>query len=226
MDICKIIQIYYDDASKEACYPETEHYHNEVCTPFFENDLIIKFINEGRHKGFEYFGVFSGHFKNKMIHSREGRKLTPDYIIEKLDTDIVSFFAYHKNKNVVNKAEVFHPGFKRALNNILNRIGFDVDLEENTRFTVYQNHFIARSHIYEQYVKELLEPAVNEMRNENNKELQNIIWQDSNYHKKTTMPEKLKKELGVPYYPYHTFICERLFSIFLNKYSLITCKHL
>jgi hypothetical protein len=224
MDTCKIIQIYYDEKSKEACYPEFEHYHNEVCTPFFENDVIIKLINEGRHKGSEYFGVFSGHFKNKIIP--RDRVITPKYIEENLDTDVVSFFRKHKNKNVVDKAEIFHPGFKRALQNILKVIRFDVDLDENTRFTVYQNHFVARSDIYEQYVKELLEPAVNEMRNESNKELQNIIWQDSNYHKRNTMSDKLKKELGVPYYPYHTFICERLFSLFLNKYSLITCKHL
>jgi hypothetical protein len=188
--------------------------------------VIIKLINDGRHLGNEYFGVLSGNFKNKMVTLREGKKITPEYIIQRLDTDVVSFFQRHKNKNVVNKAEIHHPGFKRAMQNIIKAIGFDVDLNENTRFTVYQNHFIARSGIYQQYVKELLEPAVNEMKNENNKELQNIIWQESRYHKKNTMTDKLKKELGVPYYPYHTFICERLFSLFLNKYPLITCKHL
>lgn len=224
---CRVYQIYYDDASKQACYPEFEHYHNEVCSPFFENSIIVKLIKEGKHIESDYFGVLSGNFRHKIIHSREGKKITPQYILDNIgDSDVVSFFRHHKNKNVVNKADLFHPGFKRALKNILSAIGFDVDLDKDTRFTVYQNHFIAKSSIYEKYVKELLEPVINEMCNKSNKELQNIIWQDSGYHKKNTMPEKLKKELGVSYYPYHTFICERLFSVFLNKYPHIICKHL
>ncbi|HET6224661.1 MAG TPA: hypothetical protein VFF27_00185 [Bacteroidia bacterium] len=210
----------------EACYPEFEAIENKVCSPFFENSVIIDLINKKEHINHDYFGVFSGHFKNKMTHSRDMKKLTPDYILERLDTDVVSFFRNHKNSNVINKAEVFHPGFKRAIYNILEAVGFQVDIEKDTRFTVYQNHFITTSQIYDRYVKELLEPAVKEMCNKDNKELQNIIWQDSGYHKKKTMPEKLKQELGVNYYPYHTFLCERLFSIFLNRYTEITCKHL
>lgn len=226
MATCKVYQIYYDEGSKEACYPEFEHYENKVCSPFFENSIITKLIAEDRHIETDYFGVFSGNFKHKMTVTRDSQKYSPQIILNSLDTDVVSFFRGHQNKNVVNKAELFHPGFKRALINTLNAIGFEVDLEKDTRFTVYQNHFIARSDIYEKYVNELLEPAIKEMCNTANKELQNIIWQDSNYHKKKTMPDKLKKELGVPYYPYHTFICERLFSIFLNKYTHISCKHL
>jgi hypothetical protein len=226
MDTCKVYQIFYDEGSKAACYPEFEHIENKECSPFFENTVIAKLIQEGRHSESEYFGVFSANFKYKMTVSKDSKKINPNLIFQSLDTDVVSFFRNHKNKNVVNKADVFHPGFKRALNNILKAIGFEVDLEKDTRFTVYQNHFIAKSHIYEQYVKELLIPAMNEMCNKANKELQNIIWQDSNYHKKKTMSDKLKKEMGVPYYPYHTFICERLFSVFLNKYTHITCKHL
>jgi hypothetical protein len=227
MDICKIVQIYYDEPSRNACFPNVELYHNKICTPFFENKIIIDLVTQGKHNDAKYFGVFSGHFKNKILHSRDKEKITPEFICSQLgDTDVVSFFRHHRNSNVVNKAEVFHPGFTRALKNIFNRIGFQVDLEERTRFTVYQNHFVAKSEVFEHYVKTLLEPAVREMENKENKELQNIIWQDSNYHKKRTMPEKLKQELGKPYYPYHTFLCERLFSIYLNKYKHITAKHL
>jgi hypothetical protein len=226
MDICKVYQIYYDNASKEACFNEYDHIYNTVCTPFFENDIIVSLINNNAHKESKYFGVFSGHFKNKIQGAKDGKRINPDYINNNLDTDVVSFFRSHRNKNVVSKAEQFHPGFTRALENIFERINFKIDLKKDTRFIVYQNHFVAKSDIYERYVKELLEPVMNEMKNESNKELQNIIWQDSGYHKKKTMPEKLKKEMGVPYYPYHTFLCERLFSIFLNKYSTITCKHL
>jgi hypothetical protein len=226
MATCRVFQIYYDQLSKDACYPEFEAIENKKCSPFFENTVIIDLIKNKEHINHDYFGVFSGHFKNKMIHSRDGKKLTPEYIFERLEGDVVSFFRSHKNLNVINKAEVFHPGFKRAIKNILNVINFQVDIEKNTRFTVYQNHFIASSQVYDRYVKELLEPAVKAMYDEGNKELQNIIWQDSGYHKKKTMPEKLKSEMGVPYYPYHTFICERLFSIFLNKYTELNCKHL
>jgi hypothetical protein len=226
MATCKVYQIFYDQYSLDSCYPEFEPIENKICTPFFENDVIIKLINNNAHIPYDYFGVFSGHFKNKMIHARDGKKLTPEYIFSKLEGDVISFFRSHRNHNVINKAEVFHKGFKRAIQNILYNINFTVDIEKDTRFTVYQHHYIAKSEIYEQFVKELLEPAVCEMRNKDNKELQNIIWQDSGYHKKKTMTEKLKQEMGVPYYPYHTFLCERLFSVFLNKYTDISCKHL
>lgn len=226
MAYCKVYQIYYDEQSRAACYPEFEPIDNKDCTPFFENTIIAELIKQGRHIDHNYFGVFSGNFKHKIGSSKDSKKITPQLIYDNLDCDVVSFFRSHRNKNVVTKADVFHPGFKRALQNILSAIGFHVDLEKDTRFTVYQNHFISKSEIYEQYVNELLIPAMREMDNKANKELHNIIWQDSNYHKKKNMPEKLKKEMGVPYYPYHTFICERLFSVFLNKYPEITCKHL
>jgi hypothetical protein len=226
MPTCKVYQIFYDQYSLDSCYKEFEPIENKVCSPFFENDIIIKLINNNAHIPYDYFGVFSGHFKNKMIHSRDGFKLTPEYIFSKLEGDVISFFRSHKNKNMVVKAEVFHKGITKAIQNILHNINFPVDLNKDTRFTVYQNHFIAKSEIYEAYVKELLEPAIKLMRDKDNKELQNIIWQDSGYHKKKTMPEKLKLEMGVPYYPYHTFLCERLFSLFLNKYTDISCKHL
>jgi hypothetical protein len=227
MDTCKIIQIYYDDKSKASCYPEFEHFHNEKCTPYFENKVIIDLVNSGRHKEGKYFGVFSGNFRHKIMYSKDMQRITPQCIYSKIgNSDVISFFRHHRNKNIVTKAEMFHPGFKRALKNIFERIGFEINLEENTRFIVYQNHFIAKSEIYEDYVNSLLEPVVKEMENKENKELQNIIWQDSNYHKKYTMSEKLKRELGVNYYPYHTFLCERLFSIYLNKNKHITCEHL
>jgi hypothetical protein len=58
-----------------------------------------------------------------------------------------------------------------------------------------------------------------------NAELNKMIWQDSGYHKKKRMSAKLKQDLGVPYYPLHTFICERFWSVYLAMNRQIKFRH-
>lgn len=221
----KIYQIYYDEKSRSNCLEGFEPYYNETLTPFFENDVIMKLIAEEKHKGYDYFGVFSHSFQHK-IH------IWPDSILDAMagsDYDVYTFFSLMSTNNIFLKGDNWHDNFSLACKKILNKIGFRSDiasLEYKTRCIVYQNHFITRPGIYQDYVETVLSPAVEVM--ENDEEVRELIWKDARYHKsqKPETRERLLKHLGVDYYPYHPFICERFFSFYLDLNPAITFKHL
>ena len=55
--------------------------------------------------------------------------------------------------------------------------------------------------------------------------LRELLWTDSGYTKKNKLGPYLKEQIGVSYYPYHTFICERFWTMFLNMHPEITVTH-
>lgn len=217
-----IKQIYFDEFTKGRCFqsPFVDLVYNEKCTPFFENDIIVNQTPES-----DYFGVLSWQFIDKVRPLPNRSLITPEYIAERLDVDMVSFFSKNKNKNVFSLCDRYHPGSITVFKEICHAVGYVPELiDEDTRITIYQNAFIAKTEIYKQYIDELLKPAMQLMTD--NEFVKSIIWKDSGYYKKQWMTAKLKRELGVDYYPYHTFICERLISLFLQKHKSITVKHL
>jgi hypothetical protein len=209
----KIYQIYYDEKSKKNCLEGFE--------PYF----ILKLFNTGKHRNSDYFGVFSHSFQHK-IH------IWPQSIYDAMevnDYDVYSFFSLMSTNNIFLKGDNWHENFSTVCQKILNKIGFSGDIahpDYTTRCIVYQNHFIARSEIYQDYVDTILRPAIEVMNTD--EEIKEIIWKDARYHKsnKQEVRDRLKEEIGVEYYPYHPFVCERLFSFYLDLNPHITFKHL
>jgi hypothetical protein len=213
-------QIYFDEYTKGRCFnsPLVELIYNDKCTPFFENTIIAAQKPESG-----YFGVFSWAFGDKIRPLPDRSMVTPEYIAKNLNAEVISFFRRNQNKNVFDLCNRYHPGSELVFKGICDHVGYDSKLlSENTRFTVYMNTFVTTAEIYNQYIEELLKPAIEFM----SSELQHILWKDSGYYKKAYMSDKLKRDLGVGYYPYHTFICERLFSLFLQKHKTISTIHL
>lgn len=223
MVTCRVLQVYFDEQSKSNCLDNVELIYNDKCTPYFENKIIVDNIDKNTE---DYFGVFSPHFKYKILPVAGMSRMSYEYIKTQLDSDVISFFKHHRTKNMIKQAEEYHPRFTIGMELLLSAIGVDLNLNLDTRFIVYQNHFVAKKEVYNDYVENWLKPAIVAMEDKDNSELQNILWQDSNYHKKKNMSDRLKRDLGVNYYPYHTFILERLFSLYLNKNKHITCRHL
>jgi hypothetical protein len=220
----KIFQIYYDAATERNCVPEFTKFPNSSLSAFFENE-IIQMLGSVQYPGkSKYFGVLSHSFfvKNTIL---------PSAIISNLDAgeyDVYCFSGGLKIKNVIDTAENYHPGFRRAMELIVQAIGYDVDLSEPTRMVCYQNAFVAKSEIYQDYIDTLLAPAMKVMDDLRFNELQAIIWKDSNYHRRRDpdIRARLMRYIGVDYYPYHTFICERLFTLYMQKNKNLTFKHL
>jgi hypothetical protein len=77
---------------------------------------------------------------------------------------------------------------------------------------------MAKKQIYQDYVSELLIPAMYLMAHD--EEIKPLVNVDSGYYKLQTPQEEYAKRvvqfLGTNYAPLHSFLCERLFSIWIH----------
>lgn len=226
MKALEAYQIHFDQKSKSNCFPEWRHYDNSSkLTECFENTVIAELIESGAHLDSEYFAVFSHdiarhvHFK-EWISDSEKLAFNPDNLLKVVElnpqVDVFAFEKRRKNQNFIRQAEHYHPGFVRLITTIIQEVGFMDQVPKKIDHIILFNHFVARSEMYEQYVTELLNPAMEVMKG------MDELWQDSGYIK--PMPEVLKdrffRAFGKPYFPYHPFLLERLPSLFVQKYKL------
>lgn len=218
----KAYQIYYKEDQKQGI--DYIPYFNSKCTPFFENSVILDLRSEIDD---DYFAVLSWKLREKLGQAKQwkGMKIantsnklfTPEIFEMYLDTykpDAMSF-QRHAPHDPISYADRFHPNFSTYFKKIMNAIGY------NWRPTVYNdvfycNYFTAKGEIYAEYIDKMLAPAMEVM--ENMPEL----FENSNYPH--PLPEHLTSVFKVNYYPYHAFLCERMFSYFahLNK---LQCVH-
>jgi hypothetical protein len=124
-------------------------------------------------------------------------------------------FQRHIQHDTVSFADKFHPKFSVYFKEIMSKIGYNWSPEvlENV---FYCNYFVAKSDIYEKYCKEKLIPAINVMKN-----MQELL-KNSGYPK--ALPLNLVDKFGINHYPYHPFLCERMFSYFAHIHKL-KCLH-
>jgi hypothetical protein len=218
-------QVYFDEASKGNCYPEFNHYDNsERLTELFENEVIISLVQMGEHLKAKYFGVWSHDIKDELVFKENGQKFSPDYLnelVSKMDFPVIGFQKRRKNPNIIIQAEHYHPGFVDIMKKVLEITGYMPEIPSRINNILLFNHFLMRSDVYEQYVNELLIPAVNAL-----KEIPEAMG-DAKYSRKRT-PEteaRFMTAYGKPYYPFHPFILERMPSLFVQK-NRLTVKHL
>jgi hypothetical protein len=217
--LSNIWQVYFDELSKKNCYPEWKHYDNsKKLTEHFENSVIVDLIDSQEHKKADYFGVFSHDIRKDMPFKEDGLAFSPEtlekVIVDNPDVEVFSFQKRRQNKNIVTQAEHYHPGFVKIINTILDETGFLTGLPLNLDYIILFNYFVAKSAIYEQYVEELLKPAM--------KVLEGIpdAYKSAGYKKLNTATlGRFVEAFGKPHYPYHPFILERLPSIFMQKYK-------
>lgn len=211
----RFFQIYYKPEHLAECYPFAEGVSYPL-TEFFENSVIKKLIPECEE---DKISVCSWKLKQKMRWNvRLPRELTLDVL--KTDFQVMSFTGNTRYHQMLAAAEAWHPGFLKILGKIMKNLGEPMPSE--VKNPIYQNHFCATRQIYQQYVFEYLSPAMLLMTND--EELKELCWKDSNYSnlakKDAADAEYLKQNIGVPYYPMHPFILERLFSVFCQNRNI------
>ena len=205
-------------------------------SPFFENWYIRDLVQKGAHNVGEWFGVLSPYFFTKAMSGRlTVQKIEQDIkqgykqqvarsIYEIQELDALGFHPRLRQKNVITQGNRWHgEDFSQITQLIFDKAEIARDVQKPLPRIVMHNYVIARPHIYEQYVKEILSPCMDVMMYD--PEIYALVWQDSTYHKKKKMTEKLKQDLGVPFYPMHTFICERLWAVFLAMNPQINFRH-
>ncbi|MGK7943839.1 MAG: hypothetical protein AB4058_05160 [Microcystaceae cyanobacterium] len=206
-----IYQIYYKEGQKSNLLPIAKPFFNTDLTPFFENEIIRDFYNDNKITG-EYFGILSWKFRTKRntIINLDSFAGSPDILIP--------FFPYHETHpySILEEAERCHPQFINLFHFILDELKLPY-LE--LQVPIYENAVIAKSHIYKKYVREILLPVMSVIENipEDSEEYK-ILWSNSNY-RGYAKDNPVFQKLGVDYFPYHTFICERLWSYFVELYK-------
>ncbi len=225
----KVYQIYFDPSQIDQLEPGYDPYFNEVCTVFFESQVIRDLITKNAHMGTEYFGVVSykirqklGYMKenwknNKNIANTSVREFSPELfesLVDEHKPDAMSF-QRHAPHDPIIVADRFHPGFRKHWENIMTQIGYKwepVRIEN----IFYCQYFVAKEAIYEHFVKTMLGPAMDVMVN------MPELFDNSNYPR--PFPENLRKQFGISYWPFHPFLCERMFSYYAHIHNL-KCLH-
>jgi len=241
----KIIQIYYDDASKANCYSEYTHHLNERCTLFCENSVMLGYVKKGLHRDCDYFGVVSHSLRYKTFMGNDDPKLikminqqannkdvyfrrqyadkfankdnlqfTPrnlrNVVSENKSADVFSL-CFHPPHNPIELAERYHTGFTNIVKTLEKATGLPLMSNSYCNTPIYFNHWIARPEIYEDYVTNWLEPLMQAMESE---PIKSMCMANSGYPNKP--PATWVEDYGVNYWTFHTFVLERMISVYLE----------
>lgn len=240
MKTLDIYQIYFDKDSYDKCYKWAIPYYNEVLTPYFENIPIVDIV-ENYNGNADYIGIWSYDFAKPFKNSehaghKNGMKANnEEHLLHRLNTkdiDSLTFFRkLEKNRNF--KVPVIHMSDKAHgsaiysnLITLANKEGvFKECLNINERSPIcFQNSQIARVQIYKDFVVNYLKPFIQWLDIPNTKQFE-LAWKNSKYNK--VLPLKKYEEISLyyekltgqnvlfKYYPMHTFVCERLYSLYL-----------
>lgn len=118
---------------------------------------------------------------------------------------------------MLNAANGWHPGFKDTMTKIVEGIGKFMPSE--VKIPIYQNAFSAKREIYQDYVNDYLNPAMELVKND--PEIYKLATVDGNYTKlmreDCASKQYLQEKIGFPYYPLIPFILERLFSVYVHN---------
>lgn len=207
-----LIQIVYNEEQKAACYPFSTIYFNDALTIFFENAIISSLVTATQA---EKIGVCSWKLREKFrMNVCRPRELTEEIINS--DYDVLSFTCNTKYHKMLTAANHWHKGFRAAIEKVCESIGQRCPGE--VKNPIYQNAFTARTEIYQDYVKNWLNPAMEAMIND--PELKEMVTVDSGYtnlaKKDAADQERLMRLIGMPFYPLCPFVLERLFSIYIQ----------
>jgi len=209
-------QIYYKDEQKETFYPFTTPYFNDVLTIFFENSIISEIVSR---ETADKIAVVSWKLKDKLRWNI-GKPRVPEEITEEVlnrDYDVLPFTRNSKYHKMIEAANLWHPGFLETITKIVEGIGKKMPGE--VKIPIYQNAFSAKREIYQDYVNEYLNPAMELVKND--PEVFKMATVDSNYtqlmRKDCASAEYLQEKIGFSYYPLVPFLLERLFSIYVQN---------
>lgn len=205
-----VYQIYFEPEQKQFLSPLTIHYFNDKLSPFFENDVIIDLYNKGRIQEADYFGIVSWRIEQKNHLSLN--------LLNNINTDanIYGFKNAVIRHHVLPMGSQYHQHFGVLFNQLLINLGLDFNaLAPVVTAGFYQNAVIAHRDIYLDYVKNWLIPSMQFIQTCTDQNFQKLLKSDPMY---TLYPpgrrEKLEAHIGTPHYQYHTFILERLWSVY------------
>lgn len=199
----QVYQIYFDDSQKKHFFKDAIPLKNEQLNNLFENQVILDLFRQEQIKG-DYFGALSWKLrpKNKIPQDNLSSIVVGDF-------DILTF--NYVRHDVFGYAEKCHPGFRLIIGELLRHLGLNPKIRPVVG--LYQNAIIAKKELYFDFLENYLEPSVSYLKNCPER-IQKILHSNSGYD-----PVNIRvaqKTFGTSYYPYHTFVLERLWSVYFH----------
>lgn len=215
-------QIYYDEKQKDSLYDFATPHFNETITHYFENSIIIDLVPDSQA---DLISVCSWRLKQKrgdLLRTRN-EPLTKDKILN-ADFDVAILTPRHPNHKPLLMASEWHRVFDSegriiatpwddAFSVFKEFLKYDlgINVPNELSNTIYENHFIAKKEIYQDYIKGYLLPSMAFMRGKE------VFRADAGYLPKKRNQEEVKAyqmKSGRFDWPIAPFILERLFSIY------------
>lgn len=208
----ELYQIYWKETQLPNLFDFATPYFNEHLTPFFENDVIAKVVPKSTA---EKIGVCSWALRQKIGGGIPIREPFSRETLEK-PFEVLSLMRKMPDHDVFFGLDQWHPGSKEILFKIFDKL--NRPRPGKPKDPIYQNHFVAKRQIYQDYVSELLIPAMYLMSHD--EEIKPLVNVDSGYFKLKPpfgdFAERCKKYFGSYMTPLHAFLCERLFSLWIH----------
>lgn len=201
--MCDLYQIYYKDEHKPKLLPFSIPYKNEGLTIYFENDPIAKLVKATTAYK---IGVTSWKLADKM-RIRVGMRGALTQQVLDSDFEILSLTKNGSRHQMLAMANAWHPSFLPTIKLLWEKLGLKIPGEAKN--PIYQNHFLAKTSIYRDYVDNFLIPAME--LSEKDEELNKLMTQPSGYGKLSRGCDlrSVKAKLGLDDYPLAPFILER-----------------
>lgn len=243
MEKFKVFQVYYEEGQDLYKHRNIIPVYNPVPNKFkfsdgyflFENKIILDKITEDIEA--EYVGVWShkhyekiwGTSEDEQFHKKQGEEGFIKWFENKVNTEQFDVLGFHRKLNnyhktfMITAAERFHPNFKVALDYIVKKANLPVNLKPPFSYVTLMNYQIAKKSVYLQYIDTVLRPAIDLMMDAKETQLQKWLFSDANYEGDAKHNGTLQKISGTNHYTMHTFILERLFTLFLNANRHYKC---
>jgi hypothetical protein len=197
------------------CFNETQNteYHridNKVSTIAEKSYLFEYNVILGTDIVNDYTGFLGWKFRAK---SRLNKRVLFNLLLDNhyWNYDIINL-CEPLPKPYLEFTENNHKGFMELFVNLCADLGLKVS---EPRHTIYSNFFIAKKEIYIEY-QNLLRQAIELLETKYKEQ----AWKDSGYVGLGT--KRLKLATGLEYYTFHTFILERLLSVWIDNKNIKT----
>lgn len=201
--VSELYQLYYRDDQKEKLFPFAIPYQTTGLTIFFEGHWIKELVLSSKA---EKIGVCSWKLRDKLRRNVGlAKTLTSDMLNS--DFQVLSLTKNSKKHTMLAHLYHWHPKSKEAIGLLWSKLG--LKLPGEVKNPIYQNHYVAKSEIYRDYVENFLSPAMElTLKDE---QLNNLMLQPSGYGKLSREADlrSVKAKLGLNDYPLAPFILER-----------------
>lgn len=217
------IQILYAEEQRAELYPFARPYFSCGLTPYFENAIISGIVPTLQA---DLISVCSWRLRKKRgdaTHYLGGvgkDALTEAQILEAFyhGADVAVLTPHSPSHQPLAMAANWHgQAWTDAYNAFKPFLSERMKVPQELKYSIYENHFIARREIYQDYVSSYLLPAISFM------DQREVFFQDAGYVSKKKDSEEIQRVqrlLKAKDWPIAPFILERLFSFYIQDKGL------